>query len=393
MGMTLSPLERNTIDVLIVGGGTMGLAIGIELALQGAKPTILTRNFEEAALHAAAGMLAPQAEQLSPGPMLDLCLASRALYPDWISKLEQLTGLDAGYWPCGILAPVYEGEESSEKRARGRENQEQRNGEQISSQLENSCRMPDAFLLAHWLTGEELTARQSGLAPKVRGAWWYPQDGQVDNQALAKVLLMAATELRIPIKTHITVDQFLTTNHQVTGVATTAGIWQADHYVLASGAWSQSLLPIPVISRKGQMLALKLEPGQAPPLNQVIFAPDVYLVPRQSERIVIGATSEAVDFRPGNTPQGIRQLLSATTALCPGLADLTIEKLWWGFRPLTPDEWPILGQGAWDNLWLATGHYRNGILLAPITAHHISESILKGQSVPPLTPFSYQRFS
>lgn len=373
--------KQLTTEVLIIGGGTMGLSIGIELALKGANPTILTRNFEEAALHAAAGMLAPQAEQLPPGPMLDLCLASRALYPDWIQKLEQLTGLDAGYWPCGILAPVY-GEKSREEESR---KQEQGNGEMIPSESESSCP-------AHWLTREQLTTHQPGLAQKVNGAWWYPQDGQVDNQALAKVLLTAATELGIPIKTQVTVNQFLTNDQQITGLETTTGVWHADQYVLASGAWSQRLTPIPVIPRKGQMLSLALKAGQPPPLNQVIFAPDVYLVPRQTERIVIGATSEAVDFQLGNTPQGIQQLLNATLELCPGLGNLTLEKLWWGFRPLTPDEWPILGQGAWDNLWLATGHYRNGILLAPITARYISESILQRQSAPILTPFSYQRF-
>ncbi|WP_041430466.1 glycine oxidase ThiO [Synechococcus sp. PCC 6312] len=378
--MTLSLSEQNTTDVLIVGGGTMGLAIAIELALQGAKPTILTRNLEEAALYAAAGMLAPQAEQLSPGPMLDLCLASRALYPDWISKLAQLTGLDAGYWPCGILTPVYDDQNYPQP--------------QVSPPTSPAPELSDSKnLAAHWLTGEALEQRQPGLSRKVKGAWWYPKDGQVDNRALAKVLLTAARELGIAIKTNTTATEFVTTNQKINGIVTNTGLWQAEQYVLASGAWSQSLVPIPVTPRKGQMLSLKLAPDQPRPLNQVIFAPDVYLVPRQSARIVIGATSEDVDFAPGNTAQGVQQLLNAAIAVCPALAELTIEEIWWGFRPLTPDEWPVLGQGAWDNLWLATGHYRNGILLAPITAYHISESVLKGQSVPSLTPFSYQRFS
>lgn len=350
-------------DVLIIGGGTMGLAIAIELALNGAKPTILTRSLDEAALYAAAGMLAPQAEQLAPGPMLELCLASRDLYPEWIHKLEHLSQLETGYWPCGIIAPVYRASESREP-----------------------------ALAAQWLTPEQVAIRQPGLAEKVQGAWWYPADGQVDNRALAKVLLAAAIELEIHIKHGTTVTEFLTQDQQITGLATPTGIWSADQYVLANGAWSQSVLPIPVTPRKGQMLSLKYSPEKIRPLDHVIFAPEVYLVPRQTERIVIGATSENVGFKSGNTAQGVQHLLNAAIALCPGLAELTLEEVWWGFRPVTPDELPILGRGAWDNLWLATGHYRNGILLAPITAQLISQGILTRSTDLDLTPFSYQRF-
>ncbi len=359
----------NSSEVLIIGGGTMGLAIGIELALQGAQPTILTRNLEEAALYAAAGMLAPQAEQLPPGPMLDLCLASRELYPQWIANLEALTPLNAGYWPCGIIAPIYQ-----------------------DSDINSSHHSQTSNQAAQWLTPAQLARQQPGLAAKVSGAWWYPQDGQVDNRALAKVLLAAAIALGIHIKRNITVTEFLTSERQITGLATTAGIWQADQYVLASGAWSQSLVPIPVTPRKGQLLSLQLAPDQPRPLDHVIFAPDVYIVPRQAERIVIGATSEAVEFTPGNTAQGVQHLLNAAIGVCPTLAELTLEDMWWGFRPSTPDELPILGRGAWENLWLATGHYRNGILLAPITAQLMSQGILTGDPGRDLTPFSYQRF-
>ncbi len=362
--MTLATPERNVTEVLIIGGGTMGLAIAVELALQGAKPTILTRNCEEAALYAAAGMLAPQAEQLPPGPMLDLCLASRDLYPHWIERLQTLTGLDAGYWPCGILAPVY--------------------GDHAVH--------PSSTPSASWLTPKDIQQQQPGLASKVSGAWWYPQDGQVDNRALGQTLMAAASILGIHIKRETTVTEFLHSGNRLTGLVTSSGQWQADHYILTSGAWSQSLLKIPVIPRKGQMLSLAVPAEQPRPLDCVIFAPDIYLVPRLSERVVIGATSEDVGFQSGNSPRGIQQLLGAAVELCPALTDCLIEEFWWGFRPLTPDELPILGQGAWDNFWLATGHYRNGILLAPITAHVISQALQSGHPPMDLSPFSYLRF-
>jgi len=339
-------------EILIIGGGIIGLSIAIELKSQGVPVTILSRDFSEAATHAAAGMIAPQAEEIPPSPMLDLCLASRALYPDWIRKLESLTGMNAGYWACGILAPRY----------------------QIAPGM-----LDRASILTH----------QSDLSDEVVGGFWFPEDAQVDNRALAKVLWMAAQELGVEIQTGIQVEQFISDSN-ITQLETNQGIWKADRYILATGAWSEDLLPIPVFPRKGQMLSVRSEDL---PLKQVLFGEESYIVPRQDGRIVIGATSENVGFQSGNTAIGVHQLLSAAIRLYPPIQRFTLEETWYGFRPATPDELPILGSSPFANLTLATGHYRNGILLAPITANTIARWILTEKSTPQLEAFHWSRFS
>lgn len=356
-------------DVLIMGGGAIGLAIAIELALRQVKVTVLTRDFQEAAIHAAAGMLAPQAEGLPMGPMQDLALRSRSLYPDWIHKLEALSGLDAGYWPCGILAPLYTQDHASQSNA------------------------PEPDLTAQWLDREAIARQQPDLSPEVIGGWWFPQDAQVDNRALAQVLTTAAQHLGVTIQAGVTVKGLVCKGNRVTALETTEASWQAQTYVLAAGAWSADLLPIPVFPRKGQMLSVRSPaPPPSSPLNQVLFGTESYIVPRRNGQIVIGATSEDVGFAPYNTPRGVQALLTAATRLYPPLTDFALVDLWWGFRPATPDEWPILGASPYKNLTLATGHYRNGILLAPITAQLLADWVCSGHADPLLPVFSWQRF-
>ena len=348
-------------DVLIIGGGIIGLSLAIELKLRQVKVTVLSRNFQEAATHAAAGMLAPQAEKIPPSPMLDLCLKSRAIYAEWIRKLEDITGLETGYWPCGILAPVYDAGDNL------RTNQ-------------------------GWLNQLEIQHYQPDFSSEVVGGWWYPDDGQVDNRALARCLWMAAQLLGIEILEEVAVTEFVRENQQIKYVKTSRGDWQAERYVLATGAWSQELLPVPVYPKKGQMLSLRF-PASSQALNHVLFGDETYIVPRKDGRIVIGATTENVGFTPDNTAAGIQQLLSGATRLYPPLKDLPILEFWWGFRPATPDELPILGTSAYENLTLATGHYRNGILLAPVTALLIADLLEKQQSEPLLSYFHYSRFT
>jgi thiazole synthase len=368
-----------TSETVIIGGGVIGLAIAIELKLRGADVTVLCRDFQSAATHAAAGMLAPDAENISNRAMRSLCWRSRALYPDWTRKLEELTGLNTGYLPCGILAPVFEG-------AGGAEEQRSRE-ESLSSSSPSSPSSP-----AYWLNKEAIHQYQPGLGAEVVGGWWYPEDARVDNKALANVLWKAAESVGVELKDGITVEAFLQQQGQVVAVQTNAGMIRAAHYVLASGAWSNELLPLPVRPRKGQMLSVRI-PEFAPelPLKRVLFGQDIYIVPRR-DRLVLGATSEDVGFIPNNTPEGIQKLLQAAIRLYPQLKHYPIQEFWWGFRPTTPDELPILGTSHCQNLTLATGHYRNGILLAPITAALIADLILEQKSDQLLANFHYSRF-
>jgi glycine oxidase len=347
-------------EIIILGGGVIGLAIAIELRLLGAEVRILSADFKAAAGHAAAGMLAPQAEQIPPGAMLDLCLASRALYPEWVERIRQISNLDPGYWQCGILAPRY----------------------------------TDVDREVDWLDRGSIVDRQPGLNPNIAGGYWYPADGQVDNQALIQALWVGCQSLGVKFQDGVKVTAIHHHNSQITDLDTTQGKISAQHYILATGAWTQQLLSIPISPRKGQMLSLRVPSAQLDrlPLQQVLFGEEIYIVPRQDGRIVVGATSENVGFAPDNTAAGVNQLLANAIRLFPTLADFQLEKCWWGFRPATPDELPILGASAYANLTLATGHYRNGILLTPITAKSIANLVWDRQSNDLLSSFNCQRF-
>ncbi|MGB5896820.1 MAG: glycine oxidase ThiO [Geitlerinemataceae cyanobacterium] len=353
-----------THEILIIGGGIVGLSLAVELQLRGAGVTVVSRNFPEAAALAAAGMLAPQSEQIPPGAMRDLSLRSRDLYPEWTRKLEEISGVCADYWPCGFLAPAYTPRESPE--------------------LEETSSSP-----AYWLDGDAIDRYQPGLGSDVTGGWWFPEDAQVDNRSLVRSLSAAARELGVTLKEGVTVEGILQKQGKVIGVQTSAGVEKAQHYVLATGAWSNDLLPIPVVPKKGQMLSVR---SPELTLKRVLFGSEIYIVPRRNSRIIIGATSEDAGFRGGNTPQGIQTLLDRAVRLYPALADAEIEEFWWGFRPATPDELPILGASHCENLTLATGHYRNGILLAPITATFLADWILDQKSDRLLSHFNVRRF-
>ncbi|WP_088890910.1 glycine oxidase ThiO [Leptolyngbya ohadii] len=322
---------NSTSDILIIGGGVIGLAIAIELKLRGSTVTVLSRDFGEAASHAAAGMLAPSAEAIADAPMRELCLRSLRLYPDWISKLESFTDRTAGYWASGILAPVTEPTDS-----------------QNPPVLEG--------LPAHWLDRNAVHLAQPGLSDQVIGGWWYPEEGQVDNRALAQTLRSVAETIGVEIQEGVTVTEIVQQQGKVAKLRSNLGDRTAEHYILATGAWSQSIIPVPVQPCKGQMVAVQVPPSISPlPLQRVLYGEKAYIVPRQSGRIVIGATSETIGFTPGNTPAGLQTLLNAAIDLYPTLKDFPIQECWWGFRPATPDEMPILGDSLCANLTLATG--------------------------------------
>lgn len=350
-------------EIIIIGGGIIGLAIAVELKLRGLNVTVLSRNFQEASTHAAAGMLAPRAENLT-GVMLYLALESLSIYPEWVSKLEQISGEDSDFNPCGIIAPVY--------------------------QLP-SLNIQENQHHSFWLDKNAIEFYQPQLSSEIVGGWWYPEEGQVNPRRIGRILLQVAQSLDIDIKEGVEAIAFSRYNGKIKNVLTKSGIFEGDLYILAGGAWSGKLLPIPIRPIKGEMLSLKINPQN--PLERVIFGENTYLVPKNDGRLIVGATSEDIGWIGGNTAQGINNLLQRAIKLYPPLANWEINEIWYGYRPATPDEMPILGYGDSENLILATGHYRNGILLAPITAKLISD-VITGQNQDSLiTHFSYQRFS
>lgn len=359
--------------VLVVGGGVMGLSIALALHDRGLTVRVLSRSLQEGASWAAAGMLAPQAEGLPPGKMLDLCLRSRDLYPSWIQKLETIAGQSAGYWASGILAPALQSKESA---------------------IQAFDHLPDA-----WADRDLINQIQPHLSEAVQGGWWFPEDAQVDNRQLYLALQAAVVAQGIEIQI-ATVTEFCQSGDRITSLMTSQGDLQAQHYVLATGAWSQALLPLPVKPRKGQMLSVRMprgchdsaepNPGDLP-IKTVLFGAEIYLVPRRDGRLVIGATSEDVGFLPGNTPSGMMQLLQGATRLVPEIAHWPIEEFWMGYRPVTPDDLPILGESGYKNLTYATGHGRNGILLTPITGELIADWITTQRADPILEAFHWSR--
>lgn len=337
-------------DVLVIGGGIIGLATAIALSQRGARVTVVERDIcGRGATWAAAGMLAPEAERLE-GQLLDFGIRSREMYPQWIANLMRLSGLDCGYWCCGMIAPILE---ESDRQA-------------VASHPK-------------YINREESYKRQSGLGELVLGALWLPEDGQVNNRQLAQALLTAARSLSIKILEGVTVYQIVRDARRVIHLDTSAGKLQSDRYVLATGAWTRSLLPLPVKPIKGQMLSVFDRDRQ---LQRVIYAPSCYIVPRQDGKIVIGATVEDKGFEQGLTAAGIAQLLNRAISVYPAIANMPITETWWGFRPHALNEIPLLGASDYENLILATGHYRNGILFAPITAKLISDFMIDGLKDP-----------
>jgi glycine oxidase len=338
--------------LLVLGGGLMGLAVAHSLARRGRTVRVLSRRRSEAAGFVAAGMLAPHAEGLQ-GSLLQLGQAALARIPEWVATIEADSGLSCGLRPCGIVVPFSDAAER------------------------------DAFPTAAWgeaLERDALEREVPGLAPRWRSGLLFHADGQIDNRRrLMRALERACVQRGVAFEEGAEVRELLQRGGRLEAVRLRGADGEerelaADQAVLCSGAWSGRLLPaLPVFPVKGQMLSLQA-PRQA--LARVLFGPGTYLVPREDGLVVVGATSEpGAGFAEGLTPAGQRQLEAGLADLLPEAAQWPPMERWWGFRPCTPDEGPLLGQGPLEGLWLCTGHHRNGVLLAAISAELVAADL------------------
>jgi glycine oxidase len=371
---------------VIIGGGICGLGIGWRLAAAGRPVTVLERDRAGmAATWAAAGMLAPQAEaEHGEEALLPLAMESCARWRGFADELQAASGIDVDYRPEGTLVVAVDRDE--------REHLEHRFDYFRTLGLDMA-----------WLSGYEVRQREPYLARSINAAIYSASDHQVDNRSVAEALKKAFVDAGGTLREGVAVDEVLLSGNRVTGVRAGEEDIAAEAVVVAAGAWSRNIPGIPEIARplvrplKGQMMALRMDTA-APILNHVVWGPglsivpQVYLAPKSDGRLIIGATVEEMGFDTGLTAGGMFELLRQAYDTLPGVYELPVLETWAGLRPASRDDAPILGPSAVDGLVMATGHHRNGILLAPVTADYVADYLLTGTVAEAMRPFGLERF-
>ncbi len=362
-------------EALVVGGGIVGAACGRALAHRGVTVTIVEAGPKAgAATQAAAGMLAPFAEALPEDPLLSFSVRARDFYRELAPQLKDETGIDIGLWTEGILQVAFSEEEVTA--AKGR----------IAWQRQSG-------FMADWLTPDDLRERAPGIAPGALGAELAQEDGALEPVPLRDALLDSAESRGAELVRGERVEEILIEDGVVSGVRTTATRLECGALVLAAGCWSGRIqgLPRPVSVEpiRGQMAALDWPPG-APRI--IAYGGGGYVVFRGGEALA-GSTMEHVGFDPSVTSEGVNGILDVARGLFPGLSESAVRRTWAGLRPGTPDGRPMLGPDPEvPNLWYATGHGRNGILLAGITGEVLAQLFMGDEIEYDLQPLDPGRF-
>jgi glycine oxidase len=364
-------------DVIIVGGGVIGCAIAFKLAIAGVKATLIERGqLGCEASRAAAGMLSPQSEAEGPGPFFELCLRSRLMYPDFVAALIELSGIDPEYSDEGALFVALSEEEQKE--------------------LERwAFWQSRAGLETEWIPADSLRKLEPAVTELARGAYFVPGDHQLENRRLMDALECAIKRLGVKVIEGKAADHLIIEKGKARGVACGAERLEAGTVVVATGCWSGQLLEsagidLKLIPARGQMIAIKSAEHL---ITRVIHSGSCYLVPRRDGRVLIGATVEYVGFRKAITVAGITQLLMDAVKLIPSMGSYEIVEAWSGLRPDTADHLPVIGCTDVANLLIATGHFRNGILLAPVTAEAVTEMIISDRVPAEIETFGIERFA
>lgn len=377
--------RTRTSDVLVIGGGIIGLVTAWRAAQRGLRTAVADPEPGGGAARVAAGMLAAVTElHFGEETLLGLNLDSAARYPAFVAELAEATGHDVGYRSCGTLAVALDADD----RAHLRE----------LHALQTRC-----GLASEWLNGRECRRLEPMLAPGVRGGLRVDGDHQVDPRRLADALLLACE--RAGVVFHRALAERLTVAGGRARGAVLAGGEEltADQVVLAAGSLSGRLAGVPeevlppVRPVKGQVLRLRVPPAYAPFLSRTVRAvvrgSHVYLVPRENGELVVGATSEELGWDTTVTAGGVYELLRDAHELVPGITELPLTETRAGLRPGSPDNAPLLGPSTLPGLQLATGHYRNGVLLTPVTGDVMAEALTTGALPDAARPFTARRFS
>ena len=377
--------QRAVTEVVVIGGGVVGLAIAWRAAQRGLDVVVVERDRTGAGTSRhAAGMLAPIAE-VTPGeePLLTLGLRSAAAYPRFAQELADVVGDDGpalGYTACGTLLVARDGDEAEA--------------------LERELALRTTLGLAvSRLRASEARRREPALAPVLRLALDVPDDHAVDPRGLVPALAVAARAAGADVREGTGVERVILAGDRVTGVVLADGTEvAAQHVVVAAGVWSPQLggIPddarIPVRPVKGQIMRLH-DPAGPGLLTRVIRMGPSYITPRGDGRYVIGATSEERGFDTTVTAGGAFELLRDATELVPGISELVIDEFTAGLRPGTADNLPAVGPGAIDGLHWAVGHRRGGILLAPVTAEIAVAGLLGEDPGPEASAFAPARLT
>ena len=377
------PSARSS-DVLVVGGGIIGLVTAWRAARRGFTTALVDPEPGGGAAQVAAGMLAAVTElHFGEETLLGLNLASARRYPDFAAELTEASGQDLGYRRSGTLAVALDADDRAHLR--------ELHALQVRSGLESE-----------WLSGRECRRLEPMLAPGVRGGLRVDGDHQIDPRRLAAALVTACE--RAGVVMHRTWAERLTVvRERATGVVTADGTGLgAGQVVLAGGSLSGRLAGVPddvvppVRPVKGQVLRLTVPGRYAPFLHRTVRAvvrgSHVYLVPRENGELVVGATSEELGWDTTVTAGGVYELLRDAHELVPGITELPLTETRAGLRPCSPDNAPLLGPSALDGLLLATGHHRNGVLLTPVTGDVLAHVLTTGELPAEARPFTPLRF-
>ncbi len=360
-------------DVVVIGGGPVGAACARELSRGGHRVLLLEPGADIGqGWRAAAGMLAPQIEARQEDPLLELGLAAREYYRPLADELQEATGIDIGLWQEGIAAVAAGEEDAAELRSR------------VAWQRQQG-------ILSDWLDAGEVKTRWPWLGP-TQGALWAAHEGALEPDKLVQALLADAQRHGATIAA----DRATAVEPRADRVAAVigeTGRHVAGNIVVAAGAWSSTIeglpRPLSVAPVRGQMAALPW-PDRA--RRAIIYGRDCYLVARGNEAI-LGSTMEYVGYRPEVTSAGLGRIFSGAAALFPSLNQAEVRRTWSGLRPMTPDGLPILGaEPRLQGLWYATGHGRNGVLLAGLTGLLIKQLVSGEPTAEDLAPFSPTRF-
>jgi glycine oxidase len=362
----------------------IGCSIAYYLSKQGASVTLVERTHLAAgASGVAAGMLAPQVEAPFADPFFELALLGRDDHGPLADALRDEVGVDVEYRRTGILRVARtEGERADLQRMR-------------RWQTERG-------LKAEWIESDDLGECEPllrGVAGRLlAGGLWLPDEAQVRSPRLVQALATAAARRGARLMEGTWAVGLTTTGDRVTGIATPSGALHAATVVLAAGVWSSDIartagLDVPVVPVKGQLLSLRA-PGLARSVRQVIWSGECYLVPRPDGEIVLGATEEEGNYDARPTLAGVNRLTEAALEIVPAAGGFVVDGVWAGLRPAASDRHPIVGWApGLQRLLLATAHYRNGVLLGPLTGRRVAEQILDGTQAPELTPFGPGRFA